>query len=145
METTDYSSAASDTDAEELDEEVMKKLYSPSLSRSNAPLDREWCVYADRVSHDTAPMTKEEYLSSLKVVFRFKSMAEYHEKFEIHKLKSLLKDPEVSLRVFQGKSMKEEARFPENKEKIRFCRSCLGSAREQGGRKVCSVIGRKCD
>ncbi len=102
MDTTDYSSAASDTDAEELDEEVMKKLYSPSLGRSNVSFDREWCVYADRVSHDTAPMTKEEYLASLKVVFRFKSMSEYHEKFEMYKLKALLKDPEVSLRVFQG-------------------------------------------
>jgi hypothetical protein len=103
METSDYSSAASDTDAEDLDEELMRKLYSPSLSRSVQLLDREWCVYADRVAHDNAPMTKEEYLASLKVVFRFKSMAEYQDKFEAHKLYSLMqKDSEVSLRVFQG-------------------------------------------
>ncbi len=126
METTDYSSAhsASDTDMDELDEEVVRQLFSPSLTRSPDALDREWVVYADRVSQDS--MTKEEYLASLKVVFRFRTMLEYQERFASHRVRGLLEDPDVCLRVFQG-SVAPIWEAPENK---------------QGGKFVLSLVGR---
>ncbi len=128
MESTDYSSApayssASDTDMDELDEEMVRELFSPAWTSSAEALDREWVVYADRVSQDS--MTKEEYLASLKLVFRFRSMLEYQEKCVSHRVRGLLEDPDVCLRVFQS-SVAPIWEAPENRAGGKFVLSLVG-------------------
>ena len=57
---------------------------SPALTRSDLALESTWAVYVDRVTQGD-PMTKEDYMSSLKLVFKFRTMAEYQDKFETYR------------------------------------------------------------
>ena len=143
MQSTDYSSAAyssaSDTEGE-MDEESVRELFSPSLSRSAAPLDREWTVYADRVS---GSLSKEEYLSSLKQVFRFRTLLEFSERCESHRVSKLLSEGDVVLRVFQtGVAPIWEA--PENRAGGKFVVSLVGRDGERAERAWTTLVAVMC-
>ena len=133
------STGASETSASEWDEEDVRSLVSPTMSHSEMALSCDWAVYVDRVSQGgNDVMTKEDYMSSLKLVYKFRTMAEYQEKFTRFKVEALLSDPDTSLRVFQD-SVSPTWEAAENKKGGKFVMSFAGD--KQALQKALSLWG----
>ena len=85
MQSQGDTSGQSETSASEWDDEDVRQLIRLVSNSPRKPLlfTRLFLLQARVTQGD--PMTKEDYMSSLKLVFKFRTMAEYQDKFETYR------------------------------------------------------------